>query len=87
MSASNTVRPVGRPEKFAGKEGVRIAKFVARIGNATIAHRILTSHANSIDGKRRPARIPRISISMPTLLKVVKSNGVELKVGRPSQAA
>ena len=82
----------GRPKLYTGKVAQYIAKLVNTYG-ATHARSILNAagrDAVSIynKGLRDLKLVPEaLGISMPTVLKIAKENGVELHPGRPAEAA
>jgi hypothetical protein len=64
----------GRPPVYTGEVATKIAELV-RKHNASHALRILR------------ARFGTKKLSMPTVLKIAKAHGVELKLGRPTVKA
>lgn len=75
----------GRPAVYKGNVVSHIVGLVRSHG-ATNARRILNAEVGSEDAALRSAKtVPApLGISMPTILKMAKAAGVELKRGRPA---
>ena len=79
----------GRPVVYKGKKFLRHVATLVKNHGATGARAILNAEAGSdLAGKRSVKMVPQpLGISLPTLLKIAKKEGVVLKRGRRAVAA
>lgn len=80
----------GRPNKFESNPRLAkaVAKKVAELGKLEPAQAALASEGVTYQAKPgKPKITETVVISLPTLSKVAKDHGVELKRGRPVKAA
>ena len=87
MSRSNVVR-MGRPPLYTGNLASHIVALVRKY-NASKAMAILNARNGTELAALRNAELVTkgLGISMPTILKLAKAAKVELRIGRPRQAA
>jgi hypothetical protein len=78
----------GRPRQYTGEVETYIAKLIAEHGQ-TGARRILTERSNGKHGRLRNVKIvpERLTISLPTLIRITKEHKIKVHVGRPAKEA
>lgn len=76
----------GRPPVFVGDVRKGIVKLIRKHKNATRVREILNAtkrHADLVALREAAGLTEKVSISMPTLLKIAADAGIELHRGRP----
>ncbi len=78
----------GRPRLYTGKVEEYIAKLIGKHGQ-TNTRKILTEKGNGKYGRlRNKTLVPaKLTISLPTLIRITKEHKIAVKVGRPTNEA
>lgn len=77
----------GRQPSFSDEEAKKVAQLVRKVGTASRAQEVLAAESGSDAKVRKAAGFPEpLSVSLPTVCRAAKDNGVALSRGRRKAA-